>query len=163
MIKANGIYIILRFVFREVKNFALFFRFLFFLIWSKKRKKNLLLMTPIYENLGDHAIAYAEQKFLHDNFPDYRILEVTNDLINYQTWKVLRIFQNFFHCAIITGGGFLGTLWLHNERQVRTIIKGLNRIKIVIFPQTVFFSQDEEGERERKSAVSFVRSRICRK
>ena len=158
MIKYNYIYTILRFVYHEIKNLRLFFRFLFFLIGHNSNKNILLLLTPIYENLGDQAIAYAELQFLNDNFSDYRILEVTNDFINYQSWKVLRIFQHFFHCAIITGGGFLGTLWLHNEKQVRTIIKGLSRIKIIIFPQTVFFSQDEEGSIEVRKTNYYLKN-----
>lgn len=49
---------------------------------------------------------------------------------------------------IISGGGWMGNLWLHNEITVRNIINTYPNNKIIIFPQTIFYTDDYEGKKE---------------
>ena len=39
-------------------------------------RKFILIGTPNHKNIGDQAIAYAEYKFLKENFNDYSIIDV---------------------------------------------------------------------------------------
>lgn len=50
---------------------------------------------------------------------------------------------------VITGGGFLGSMWLYNaENTVREIITDYPDNKVVILPQTIFFENNERGKKE---------------
>ena len=46
------------------------------------------------------------------------------------------------------GGGYLGTLWISEENRFRKVVQAFNKNKIIVFPQTVYFSNDEEGRRQ---------------
>jgi pyruvyl transferase EpsI len=110
--------------------------------------------TPTHGNLGDHAIAAAQIKFLNDSFPGYRIIEVPMQIWKLQN-KTMRRYMKETDILTILGGGWLGTLWFHNELTVRDIIKAYPDNKIVIFPQTVFYEENENGNRERAKGAGF--------
>lgn len=107
---------------------------------KNNKKDAFLVMTPRHGNLGDHAIAYAEQKLLkkkHITFceiDDYnlRLLKKSNmlDLMNGKT-------------IIINGGGNLGTLWWNVEEMIRDIIKANPKSSIIIMPSTVFYADND--------------------
>lgn len=120
---------------------------------SKLEKKILLFNTPEHDNVGDHLIALSEMEFLENHFGDYKIYEITD--VEY-TWH---------HCAIkdrvgeddiilITGGGFLGSLWLYNgENNVRSILQEYPCNKVIILPQTIYFEENERGKIELKKTI----------
>lgn len=61
----KNIYIFLRYIYWTLKNCIVFTKLFHFLFWNRCKEKNiLLLLVPIYENLGDQAIAVAEETFL---------------------------------------------------------------------------------------------------
>ena len=52
---------------------------------------------------------------------------------------------------LITGGGFLGSLWLYNgEENVRNILKEYPDNKVIILPQTIYFEKNKRGEKNEK-------------
>ena len=51
---------------------------------------------------------------------------------------------------ILTGGGNLGNQYPDDERIRRKTIETFPENKIVLFPQTFFFTQDEDGKKEEK-------------
>lgn len=113
-------------------------------------KPNILLFNvPAHANIGDHMIAEAEKIFFEKHFPEYHFVEVTNSVYN----ECHRLIHNILRpedVIIITGGGFLGSLWIDGgEDVVRRIMREYRDRKIVVFPQSIFFEDTEEGERER--------------
>lgn len=50
----------------------------------------------------------------------------------------------------------MGNLWLHNEITIRNIIKNYNNNKIIIFPQTIFYTDDEKGRKECKITSQYI-------
>ena len=46
---------------------------------------------------------------------------------------------------LIHGGGFLGSIWIKEEEIFRKILKNFPEFLIIVFPQTIYFSKDEEG------------------
>lgn len=46
----------------------------------------------------------------------------------------------------LQGGGNLGDKWLNEERLRRTIIESFPNNKIVILPQTIYFSKNDGGK-----------------
>ena len=115
---------------------------------ASKYKKVYLLGTPLHGNLGDHVIALGARKLLSSVFPDCILVEIPMNTLMY-------FFQTFSKevkkedVLCISGGGWLGTLWFHNELIVRKIINSFPANKTVILPQTVFFNTTTEmGKRQ---------------
>ncbi len=118
---------------------------------GKCGKKIILLDTPDHGNLGDHAIAMAEHKFLRDNF-NCVISEFThNEYCLFKKYIVKRIHKD--DIIILTGGGYIGTLWKNEENVSIDILDTFKDNHIIIMPQTLFFSADEDGVKEEKKFV----------
>ncbi len=109
----------------------------------KHGKKIFLLLTPQYNNLGDHAIAISSIEWLRENFPEYSVVDITCNF--YKNLKTM--FSKFLKeedVLCITGGGFMGDLWLTAENMARDIICSYKSNKIIVMPQTVYFQSDRE-------------------
>lgn len=100
----------------------------------------VLFSTPLHGNIGDHAIAVAEKEILSSvgisvlDFPWAK---------NY--FNVLAKLTPKDKIILITGGGFIGDLWIKEEKKVEKIIQAFNQHRIIIMPQTVHFNL-ETGE-----------------
>lgn len=110
-----------------------------------REKFKFLLVTPEHGNLGDHAIAVAEESLFKDCF----LCEITEK-------KLSRILKYYGQCKslkilfgksdiLFNGGGYIGTIWPETDALLLKIIELLPDNKIVILPNTVFFSDDECG------------------
>ncbi len=120
---------------------------LYLLRESSGQSRFVLMATPEHGNLGDHAIAEAELAFLADYFSGTKVCEITGNCYRSIKMKLVK----YIHpkdILIITGGGFLGSLWMNEEELVRDIITSFPDNAIVIFPQTVFFENDEHGSEQ---------------
>ena len=116
---------------------------------TKGTKRLIILLTPCYGNIGDHAIVLAQRQFLRKYFPQYEMVEVRDENYKYNK-KIIHQSITAEDVLLIDGGGFLGTLWKWGELQVREIISIYCQNKIIIFPQTIFFSDDEAGKKEQE-------------
>ena len=56
----------------------------------KHQKKIIYLLSPLYGNMGDQAIAYASLKFYKENFKDYKILELDRVQIYREYFSIKR-------------------------------------------------------------------------
>lgn len=132
---------------------------------KKEQKKIFLFNTPEHDNIGDHLISLSEIEFLKQRFRDYRIFEITD--IEY-VWYHSQIKKYVApeDVILITGGGFLGSLWLYNgEINVRNILCEYPNNRVIILPQTIYFEQNERGNAElKKTQESYNRHKnltIC--
>lgn len=109
-----------------------------------------LVMTPEHGNLGDHAIAYAETELLHEQGISY--IEVTEWQINIlKRYGWLDIMNGYpIFCQ---GGGYLGTLWFTAEENLRRIIRCNPKSPIIIFPQTIFYEDNDWGREELQKSI----------
>lgn len=107
-------------------------------------KPVILTDTPIHGNLGDQAIACAEVELLRDHDIDF--VEITASSIDHREWLYAALTPRD-RTVLITGGGFLGSLWPNEELRVRRIVRAFKRQKVVILPQTVFYDLDAEKDR----------------
>lgn len=132
-------------VFRSAKQRQLRRKFLRAFYEKKKRnsKTAFLIMTPEHENIGDHAIAYAETKLLEALGVDY--VEITGkqleELRNYHLLGILDGKPIF-----LQGGGYLGTLWKESEILFRQILKANPNARIILFPNTIYYEPNAEGQ-----------------
>lgn len=127
----------------------------------KDVKKRIILMnTPVHTNIGDHAIAEAEQIFIRKYLPQYEVTELTEEQCLGQRYVIKQLVRQDDVIAI-TGGGFLGSLWMKKaEQNVRNILWDYGEQKIVIFPQTLFFEHSAYGQYQYGSSKQYYTS--CR-
>lgn len=119
-------------------------------------RKIYLLLTPEYSNLGDHLIALAEYQFINQTFPNIPIIEITNE--EYRVYKsVIRTLITPDDYLVITGGGYFGTLWREGHYdEVLDITDYYETNKIFMMPQSIFFSEDNIGDRYKKITKDYL-------
>lgn len=113
----------------------------------------LIVGTPDHENIGDSAIACAETAFLRKL--GFEPIEITSN--EYRLNPMLLSHGVVAHSLIcMHGGGNMGNQW-HREELIRhEIIRKLPRNPVVIFPQTLYYTPDEDGAQKAKlSAVVY--------
>lgn len=109
----------------------------------KRQNRYLIFNGPNHGNLGDHAILYAEKKFLEDK--GIKSFEILSHQIDYFIERYGNNI-NLDDVIMITGGGNLGTLWEHEQIGVNKVISRFKDYKILIFPQTIFYSKDRHAQ-----------------
>ena len=120
-----------------------------FVILTDKREGNraILIGTPEHDNIGDHAIALAEERFIKRFFSEYKIYEIPVDRWRkYAAFIRTRIKIN--DLVFITGGGNMGNVYLEDEKLKRFAIKRLSQNLITVFPQTVYYEDTPAGRNE---------------
>lgn len=113
--------------------------------FSKNNKCIYYIGSEEYGNLGDNEIAEAIMKFSRYYFPDYHLLEVTCK--DFQKAKpYLQKYIKSKDVIFLTGGGNFGNAYPLSDNIREEIITGWkNNIKIV-FPQTIDFLHNEDGD-----------------
>lgn len=122
---------------------------------TQGRKRIVILAVPQYNNIGDHAITVAEEKFLETKFPESECVSVGVVFSKFIYSKVKKLIRPEDVIGI-HGGGFLGTLW-GMEPLVRKMISDFPDNDKIVFPQTVYFSYDEKGNRELEQSIKTYR------
>lgn len=113
---------------------------------TKGEKRFLIYLTPAYENLGDQAIYLAEKEFLKRNFGENSPLGITGEL--YRKFRdEIKQYITERDIIMVTGGGFLGSLWPEENTAFLNIVEDFQDNPILVFPQTVYFQKDEDGNR----------------
>lgn len=112
------------------------------------KKKNrdcgiILLGQPIHGNMGDHAIIEAELNYFKDNISE-KIYLFSMPYIHVH-FKILKKYIKKNDIIVISGGGWLGNLWLTNEIVVQKIINTFPENNIIIFPQTVYYTNQNNS------------------
>ena len=113
----------------------------------RQRKKAIMLATAEHANIGDAAITLAEQKLLGAQFPEYFQVEISTYEFD-QKEAYLHAIINSDDILFINGGGNIGDLYLQEETLHRKIISEFPEHKVVILPQTISFSDIEQGRLE---------------
>lgn len=112
----------------------------------------VFIATPTHGNLGDHAIVYAQQCFFSDHGLGEQIIEITSSQYLKYSLYIKQLLKDK-DIIIIDGGGSMGTLWLHEEHKMQHIVKTFPNNPIFIFPQTIFYSNDENGKKEMLQSI----------
>jgi len=106
-----------------------------------------LIGTPHHGNLGDQAIVYAENKILEDNFKEHTIIEInTVDLMKHLKSLKENVKEN--DIFVLHGGGNLGDEYFWEEEVRRNIISEFKDNKIILFPQSIYFKDSNNGRKE---------------
>lgn len=108
-----------------------------------ERQAIILMGEPEYNNLGDHAIAYATEKFVQIEFPDFEYFSITENDIKYNMKNVSKII-NEGDILLLQGGGNMGDMYPDQVEIRRKVIEKFNN-EIIIMPQTIYFENSEES------------------
>lgn len=106
---------------------------------SGKGKKIYLLNIPEHGNLGDQAIYIAEKKWCHDYLPGYEVCGMTHRETKYAMKHILRSVKEGDIIGV-HGGGYIGSIWPAEHGILVDILREFKDKKIVVLPQTVYFS-----------------------
>lgn len=106
-------------------------------------KKLLLLGRPDYGNLGDRAIAFGEDYFIKQYFPQFKIISIlTKDLL---FTRHIKHYVKSSDLVALQGGGNIGTLYPGIHYCQEKALGNFKRRKTIIFPQTFYYSKDLKG------------------
>lgn len=132
----------------KIKNTIRGFRKRKCTIQLPKQPCAFLIGTPEHDNLGDHAIAYATERMLVKLFGN-RIIEITEEqyLSNHRRIKKMVRKKDLI---LIQGGGNWGNTYKYIAKIHRLILKELKKQQIIVMPQTVYYTPDAIGEKNKK-------------
>lgn len=116
----------------------------------RKKVKNIVIFgTPNHGNLGDYAIYLAEKRLLEEYQPDSHVFDINMAVFNREVETLTKLLKKD-DVLILTGGGNLGNQYMDDENIRRKVITLFPNNRIVIFPQTIFFTDDIIGQKERE-------------
>ena len=115
-------------------------------------RKAFLLMEPEYGNLGDHAIAYASEKFIKDNFSEYELIPV-NEYDTCRHGNAIKKVCTNDDLIFIQGGGNMGSLYPYIERLRRFCIKKFSGQKVISMPTSIYYSNNWKADFEYKKSI----------
>jgi pyruvyl transferase EpsI len=116
---------------------------------ARQQNKQVVIMvgTPIHRNIGDLAIARAQSDFVKKytnavsiNLPMPIVMQYKSDILN-QIVRPGDILAGY-------GGGNMGDMYMIEELCRRKFIQDFPENKILIFPQTIHFSDTKSGQEE---------------
>ncbi len=110
-------------------------------------RKTILMGVPHHNNLGDSAIGIAEKRFIEDNFKDYKYYELSEETLEKCIDKV-KDYIDDEDLIFLHGGGNLGDEYLYIEEARRKVIQLFPNNYIIMFPQTIYFSDTSKGREE---------------
>lgn len=115
---------------------------------NKNKTKCYIINTPEHGNLGDQAIALAQNEFFK-NECSLEVVEITSR--EYMYWKKkLEKVIDAGDTILICGGGHIGTLWPNEDNTIIDILLRFSQNKMVILPQTAFWQGDAGNDRLNK-------------
>ncbi len=111
---------------------------------STSDRKIFFISTPCHGNLGDHAIVFAQEKFIRKLYPKSDIVEFTSKEFSAYN-KTIKKYVSSNDLILINGGGNLGTIWEVEDDIIAEAIATYKDNKIVVFPQTCYYSGTSES------------------
>lgn len=109
-----------------------------------------LLLTPQHCNLGDHAIALAETRFLQEMGVEY--YEITGkECLSLLGMDGISLLDGAV--LLLNGGGNLGTLWPEWENAMRRIVQAAPHSEIFFLPNTVYYDPTPAGQQSLEESI----------
>ncbi len=101
--------------------------------------------SAVHGNMGDQALGFCRLKFLQAiGISKKNILEYTaRDRMRF--WPQICKAHRESDIIVLRGGGYWGDLWLDGFESILEYIKLFPKNPIIIFPQSVYFSNTEKG------------------
>lgn len=125
-------------------------------IRNASRPVALIVGTPDHENIGDSAIVCAEEAFLRNL--GFDTIEITT---NEYRMNPMLLSPGVAGRSLIGlhGGGNMGNQWHREELFRHEVIRNLWHSPVVIFPQTLYYTPDEDGAQKEQASVAVYNGR----
>ncbi len=109
---------------------------------GKYKDAVFLLGTVLHKNNGDHLITYAELCFLERNLPlESEVIQIPIE-VYLLFGKTITKYLPKDAIVFINGGGWMGELWPEHEELMQDMVRNCENHKIIIFPQTIFYQNN---------------------
>ncbi len=116
-------------------------------------EKTVFILGSIeYENLGDHAIILAQKRFIERILPNFKVIEIRAKLYD-KTKDILTEKISSKSILTVPGGGNMGDIWPDDEERRCSVIQSFPNNRIIVFPQTISYSDTEKGREQLKASV----------
>ena len=123
----------------------------------KLEKKVFLIGTAEHANIGDSAICVGELLFIRKYYSQYKLIEIST----YEFDDKFAFMSNIIgddDLILLHGGGNIGDRYLREENVRRKVISSFPQNKIVILPQTIFFENNDSGNKELELSSNIYNS-----
>lgn len=118
---------------------------------SLQKKRIFYIGCEDFGNIGDYQINEATVYFLSNALPGYNVFEVSMREFN-RNVPFLKKYIRKNDILISNGGGNFGSYYTSSMRVREEMIKLWPNNNKIIFPQTIFFSEDSQGKSELSRA-----------
>ena len=116
-------------------------------------KRNIFIIgTPNHGNIGDQAIWYATQRLMEDLFKDSNVVDINIGDFWADIGAIVDLIQRQ-DMIILHGGGNFGNYYMEDERIRRCVITSFPDHRLIMFPQTIYFSDDKIGREELVKSI----------
>lgn len=112
-------------------------------------RKIIFMGMPHHGNIGDQAIALAEEELIKKYFPDFETVEFPEKTLLQSVVEKKSIINNN-DILLMHGGGNIGDTYDVPENGRRAIIEMFPNNKIIVFPQTAHFDNIEELNKSKR-------------
>lgn len=139
-----------RVIFDYIKNIAALKKELHGFLNCFHGKKVFHLDDDRTKNLGDLAQAYLIHRWIEENFPDYKIISFTQNVLRIKRvfFFLFRLFFNIKTDLIIFQSGYnTQDLGGRSQEFHEDIIKKFPNATIIMMPQTIFFKNENNMNR----------------
>ena len=117
---------------------------------QKNEKKVWIALAPDYANMGDVA---AQKTILEKAYPNRTLVEFPMfDFFKYKD-KIKKLINDEDIITII-GGGNMGNVYLAWEERRRDLISSFPNNKIISFPQSIDFEDNDIGKKEFQNTIN---------
>lgn len=115
------------------------------------RKKDMVFLfcSPFHPNMGDHAQTLCIQKWYNSNFPNYDVLILQSTITSRFLLNNIRRFIRSNDKLVCHSGYHLTNLY-HEQDVYFGVIEHFKDFPIVIFPQTINYTNQESLDEARK-------------
>lgn len=112
-------------------------------------KKIWYFCVPVHNNLGDYAQYCCIKKWLNENFPEEKIIEIPTVPIRYDFCGLLKFLKKNIakEELIVFQSGYTSSDLHPDEKVHRKIVDIFRSNKILFFPQTVKYSSEKEAQK----------------
>lgn len=123
-------------------------------------RRVFLLGTPWYGNIGDQAICLGEHVILQEVYQGTKIIDVPYAIFYCRLVRAFGLGIKQKDTIFMQGGGNMGSLYPHEEQIRRDVAKKYADNKIIVMPVSIFFADDEMGQKELiKSIDAYQKAR----
>lgn len=127
----------------------------------KEERAVWIIGLPEYNNLGDIAIGYSIIKYVENIFREKRdiFLVTENECLLY--WNKINSEIKDDDIILLQGGGNITDLYPDQQKLREKVLKNCKNNKIIIMPQTVYFSNTKLGQKEKDKTYKLFKE--CKK